>query len=486
MIVNSNQSNQFHHSDQLHHSNNSNQFHHLKRSNNFSSCNPQLRLSYLKFTWIRCFRRLGKLLCGLLLLGVICAAAIYGLSFVNKSDDTAASHFSVVFVMPKNAGLHYSLALGMVSNMESLSSMVTIKQTTSEDEARSMLESGEVKAAVIIPEGMIHTIMNGINDLPARILYPGEPSIETVIFRQIVDSLSQMVASSQTGVYALYEIYDDFGATKKQQDNANSQLNDLYINKVLNRGTLFSVQMINTAENSNAAKNDDTNDNTSLNDIVSTSNTANNSSTINSADSILVGYLCSGLALLFLISGINLCFFFVAPNRAVPAALMRLGLSDSFCLLADFSAAAICQWLIFSVGCSLVGSIGSAIGIVPSFSIGYALISCFVCAVFSCALALLICRICRGKQACMITTFAVALLVMYASGCLIPSAFLPDMLRRISTHLPGSQLKNVIFWQFSQSVSMSDILLLLAEAIVLVLATLFIGICKKHRQTPLR
>ena len=448
MIPNSNQSNEFHHSNQFHH------------SNNFSSRSPQLRLSYLKFTWMRCFRRLGKLLCGLLLLGVICAAAIYGLSFVNKSDDTAAaSRFNVVFVMPKNAGLHYSLALGMVSNMESLSSMVTIKQTTSEEEARAMLDSGEVKAAVIIPEGMIHTIMSGTNDLPARILYPGEPSIETVIFRQIVDSLSQMVASSQTGVYALYEIYDDFGATEKQQDKANSQLNDLYINTVLKRDSLFSVQMVNVT---------------------------GDTSTISSTDLVLVGYLCSGLALLFLLSGINLCFFFVAPNHAVPAALTRLGLSDSFCVLADFSAAAICQWLIFGVICSLVGSIGFAIGIVPSFSIGHALVSCFVCAIFSCALALLICRICRGKQACMITTFAISLLVMYASGCLIPSAFLPDMLRRISAQLPGSQLKNVIFWQFGQSVSVSDILLLLVEAIVLVLATLLIGAYKKSKRTPLR
>ena len=70
-----------------------------------------LRRCYLAFTWKRCFRRLGKLLCGLALLGIICAAAIYGLSFVNQKNDTsAASHFNVVFVMPKNAGLHYSLA----------------------------------------------------------------------------------------------------------------------------------------------------------------------------------------------------------------------------------------------------------------------------------------------------------------------------------------------------------------------------------------
>ena len=428
-------------------------------------CDSDLRRCYLAFTWKRCFGRLGKLLCGLALLGIICAAAIYGLSFVNQKNDTAAaSHFNVVFVMPKNAGLHYSLALGMVSNMESLSSMVTIKQTTSEDEAKAMLDSGEVKAAVIIPEGMIHTIMSGTNDLPARIIYPGEPSIETVIFRQIVDSLSQMVASSQTGVYALYEIYNDFDATEKQQDKANTQLNDLYINSVLERNALFQIVGSDSKENN------------LLDEEVS-------SDTTPATDFVLVGYLCSGLALLFLLSGINLCFFFVAPNRAVLPALSRLGLSDSFCLLADFFAAVICQWLIFSIGCLLIGTIGSSAHIVPAFLIGRALVSCFVCAFFSCALELFICRICHGKQACMITTFAVSLLVMYASGCLIPSAFLPDMLRRISATLPGSQLKNMIFWQFGQSVSSFDIIILIIEGILLIIAALLAGTFKKGKLT---
>lgn len=429
-------------------------------------CGSDLRRCYLAFTLKRCFGRLGKLLCGLALLGIICAAAIYGLSFVNQTNDTAAaSHFNVVFVMPKNAGLHYSLALGMVSNMESLSSMVTIKQTTSEDEAKAMLDSGEVKAAVIIPEGMIHTIMSGTNDLPARIIYPGEPSIETVIFRQIVDSLSQMVASSQTGVYALYEIYNDFDATEKQQDKANTQLNDLYINAVLKRDALFQI-VGSDIEESSLEKEEISSDNAPA------------------ADFVLVGYLCSGLALLFLLSGINLCFFFVAPNRTVLPALSRLGLSDSFCLLADFSAAVICQWLIFSAICLLIGTIGSAAYIVPSFSIGPTLVSCFVCAFFSCALELFICRICHGKQACMITTFAVSLLVMYASGCLIPSAFLPDMLRRISATLPGSQLKNMIFWQFGQSVSSFDIIILIIEGILLIIAALLAGAFKKGKLAP--
>ena len=83
----------------------------------------------------------------------------------------------------------------------------------------------------------------------------------------------------------------------------------------------------------------------------------------------------------------------------------------------------------------------------------------------------------------MITTFAVSLLVMYASGCLIPSAFLPDMLRRISATLPGIQLKNMIFWQFGQSVSSFDIIILIIEGILLIIAALLAGTFKKGKLT---
>ena len=68
----------------------------------------------------------------------------------------------------------------------------------------------------------------------------------------------------------------------------------------------------------------------------------------------------------------------------------------------------------------------------------------------------------------MITTFAVSLLVMYASGCLIPSAFLPDMLRRISATLPGSQF---------------DIIILIIEGILLIIVALLAGTFKKGKLT---
>ena len=79
----------------------------------------------------------------------------------------------------------------------------------------------------------------------------------------------------------------------------------------------------------------------------------------------------------------------------------------------------------------------------------------------------------------MIVTFVLSLLIMYASGCLIPSAFLPDILRRVSTVLPGSQIKSCIFWQFGQDIAASDFVWLLAEAFLLIGISLFVGTCKK-------
>lgn len=380
---------------------------------NLSSEKTGLYLTYLKFEWKRCFSRLGRLLAGLVLLGIICTAAIWGSSFVTGSSEPAASKFTVVFVMPENAGLHYTLALGMVSNMDSVSALTSIRKTTSEEEAMAMLENGEASAVVIIPEGMIHTIMAGTNDLPARIIYPGQLSVETLIFRQIVDNLSQMVAGSQAGIYTLYEIYDRFGADEQEQDTANTQMNELYINTVLDRTALFAEQSLNSAETAGSQRE-------------------------------LTDYLASGIALLFLLSGINLCFFFLPSSPEITPSLRRLGLSGVYCLAVDYLTAVLCQWLIFLCLLLLAGAAGLAAGFITAFSFRSAAGAALLCAAFSGALALLICRICGSRQSCIITTFFVSLLLMYCSGCLVPAVFLPDFLRSVSAYLPGNQLTSCI------------------------------------------
>lgn len=397
-----------------------------------SHINNNPHTSFLRFELKRCFFGMGKLLTGLLLLGLVCIAGVYAFSFIQGSDEPAASSFTVVFVMPENAGIHYTLALGMVSGMDSMSALSTIKKTASEEEAMAMLEDGSASAVVIIPEGMIHSLMDGTNDQPARILYPGQFTAETLIFRQIVDNLAQMVASSQLGIYSLYDLYSRYGATDRQQDTANSQMNELYISTILNRTALFQEESVSSYD-----------------------------------DGGLTGYLYSGIALLFLLSGITLCSFFMADSPALSQAMRRLGLYAAFRLAADFLAAVLCQWLIFAVFLLAVGIACIPAGVLSSLSLPGLLEGSLLSAIYSCALQQLLTKVCSSKQACIITNFFASLLLMYCSGCLVPTVFLPDTLRSISGSLPGSQLKALISLSFGGAVSPFSILQLLGEAIVM-------------------
>ena len=411
----------------------------LKSKQSFNvAANNSIHFSYLKFTWKRCFMRLSKIFLGLIILIFLCFFSVYAFSFFSKKDTPAASSCNVVFVMPKNAGLHYTLALGMVSDMDSLSSMVTIKKTTSEEEARRMLQNKEVSAAVIIPEGMIHTIISGSNELPARIIYPGEPGIETLIFRQIIDNLSSMVASSQIGIYSLYDIYELYGADENKQTSANSRLNELYINQVLNRSDIFCTLNASSADEDSFFTEDHT--------------------------SLIMGYICSGLALLFLLAGIN--FSFILSDHDVSHALKRIGLSHYFQTVADFSAAWFCQSFVFFICIIFIASFITATS--ESFSYVCALFAALVCSAFSCAMQLFICRFFRVKQFCIIASFLLSFAIMYFSGCLIPAAFLPDSIRMISSFLPGSILKNIILGNFNGQFMIFDSLVLVGEALLMI------------------
>lgn len=370
--------------------------------------------TFFLFEWKRCFMRMGRLLAGLVLLGIVCFVTVYGFSRIEAGDEAAASRYTVVFVMPENAGLHYSLALGFISGMDSLSSLCTIQTTTSEEEARSMLSEGLASAVVIIPEGMIHSIRTGSNDLPARILYPGNPSLETIIFRQIVDSLSRMVASSQKGIYALYELYDEYGASDEQQDKANARMNDLYISTVLGREALFQEEAVIDSR----------------------------TEAFGSAD-FLTGVIGGAVSLLFLLFGINLCAFLTEENASLAHALTHLRLTPGIRLAVDFIVTFLCEYVIFTVFLLIFRFIAIKAALLPAFPAWTVPAAAAFPALFSCSLQCLLCRICRSRQSCIIATFFVSLLLMYCSGSLIPAVFLPDFLRSLSAKLPGARLTDV-------------------------------------------
>ncbi|MBR3642174.1 MAG: ABC transporter permease, partial [Parasporobacterium sp.] len=179
----------------------------------------------------RAFGHFKRIFPVLIIFGLLCIFIGSIVSSLNKEKEPVAP-FQVVVSIPKEAGFHYSLAFGMVTSMDSFQSLCQVTRVNSEEEAINALENGSAKAAVIIPNGLIHGIMYDQN-IPAKVLYPSTPSIETVLFRNLIDALSNMLGNAQAGVYALYDIYDKYGASEDIQTRANSELNGIYIDMVL-------------------------------------------------------------------------------------------------------------------------------------------------------------------------------------------------------------------------------------------------------------
>lgn len=366
-----------------------------------------IQLRYLLFEIRRAFCRFGRMILVTLLLAAVCAG-LGTAAFYRSEPDSQTSPFTVAVSIPPDAGLHYSLALGMVTQMDSFQSMCTVIRTDSEEEARAMLDSGEAKAAVIIPEGMIHSILNGTN-IPARIIYPAEPSLETVLFRNLVDSLSHMLGTSQAGVYALYDIYSDYGADEHTQNTANSALNSSYIDMVLNRAPLFSQESLSFDRETPS----------------------------------YLPFLSGGLALLLLLTGICLCEYLCPRSRTLSQALGRLRIGSLAGCIGPVAGAWTVQFCLYAVLSLPVILLRPIPGILTGSGLLFLPVLA-VCCFFAAAFQFAVCRLCRIREAGMILLFFLSLVLVFLGGGLLPMAFLPDICRRLAAVNPAVSLQKAL------------------------------------------
>lgn len=407
-----------------------------------------IQFQYLWFQIRRAFRCFGRMLLAVVLLAAVCAVFFTASDQFadHTSQEAAAAPFTVAVSIPPDSGLTYGIALGMVSQMDSFQGMCTVVRVDSEEQARAMLDSGDAQAAVLIPAGMIHSIRDGSN-LPAVILYPAEPSVETVVFRNLVDSLAHMLSDAQAGVYALYDIYAGFGASDAIQDRANSELNSLYINMVLNRPKLFVRESLVMPDGSDAAASDADGAGSDL--TASSSGSAVSDPVISdsaSADTVSVPdwmpYLSGALTLLLLLSGICLCGYLLPQAEVLEQALLRRGISRGMLRTAPFFGAWAVTFFLFLIPYFLIVLLPfSILPVKPGVPL---LLTLAVSCLFSASLELFLCRICRTREISMLVLFFAALLLVFSGGGLLPAAFLPRLCRRLFAVNPAHMLQSAL------------------------------------------
>ncbi len=129
-----------------------------------------------------------------------------------------------------------------VSSMDSMEESCSFEMME-EETARQRLEDGSIHAAIILPEGMIDSIMNGQN-IPATVLFGAVYSrMETEVFKELAATGSRLLTTAQAGIYAA----DAVCLEQKRYDwvqETEEYLNKAYLKYVLNRTAIFKLEEV--------------------------------------------------------------------------------------------------------------------------------------------------------------------------------------------------------------------------------------------------
>ncbi len=262
---------------------------------------------------------------------------------------------------------------------------------TDKEHAISLLKSKNVYAIILVPDNFIEHILNGTNSA-ATLLLPKENSLESILFCTLANAGVSYLSTAQAGIYAAEDTlisYEKWESLAKVQE----ELNKRYLSYPLNRNKVFQTKTISATGSLSLAN----------------------------------YYICSGVVLLSLLTGISQYHYFRAESKELLLLLNRQGLSFFFLLLSKLLA-------ITGIYVLLFFPILVFAKLLPIASLGGFFIYTFTIQSF----LLLLSTICPQPGNYSTLSAFLSILFLFLSGAFIPSVFLPEPLRQLGHFLPSA------------------------------------------------
>ena len=335
-----------------------------------------------------------------LILGTVafCAAKLlYQQEELSRSD--------VAIVTEDTEDAYLQLALGLVGNMDSASLTMDFHVMT-EPEARSALQKRQVIAVLFLPEQLINGILYGTNP-PIRVLFSTQDALSSVFLTEMTLAGARLLSSAQAAIYATGEIHTALGMQDALSD-AYDKINRKNLNYALNREKLFAE------------------DTTSLQ---GTSSTA-------------IYYAAAGILLVLLFITTAFTAMLRRESRDYYQLLFSRNISSIQYLLARICSFALIFFLLqilFYLIASSVPAFEDIEGlnlrprnIFRNNYLSFFLINSFFLATYTNMIFLAAKDVSGG----ILISYSVSSLMAFCSGCIIPAAFFPGSLQKISSYLP--------------------------------------------------
>lgn len=351
------------------------------------------------------------LLQAILLMVLIGTIAFCGVKSMEKEPLAVGADIAVVV---REDNTVTQMAIGFVESMESVSEFCRFRQV-SEEEGFSLLGEGKVAALILLPEQLVEGIMNGENP-PVEIYFAKQAGLEAMLFKELTDAGAGLLNVAQAEIYGAGDTAAAYGFTDKLSV-MEMEIDSYNLAFALDRLALYETEQV----------------------------------SVTGQMSVFQYFAASAVVLFLLLFGMAL-YPVMQPEPVVfRKQLTREGVGV---LWQDF-----CQWLCGFLCVGLMSILlllvvwTAKVWLVHSgqetelfrntqgakqmaetmflMMLGMVLVSTFIYCLYSIA---------GSRISGILMLFVISLMMVYLSGGLVPSVFLPEMMQKIGGKLPTAYL----------------------------------------------
>lgn len=336
-----------------------------------------------------------------LILGTVafCAAKL----LYHKEDLTRSD---VAIVTSDTDDSYLQLAMNLISNMDSTSLTMDF-HIMSDQEARLALQRHQVIAVLFLPEQLINGILYGSNP-PIQVLFSTKDVLSSVFLTETTLAGARLLSGAQAAIYAAGEIHTALGRQDALPD-AYDKINRTNLNYALNREKIFNE------------------DATSLQGTGSTT----------------IYYAAAGILLILFFITTAFTAMLRRENRDYYQLLFSRNVSSLQYLLAKICSLALflflLQILLYLIA-SLIPALKDIEGLVlrprrilKGGNLLFFLSNSFLLSAY----ANMIFLAAKDVSSGILISYSISSLLAFCSGCIIPVAFFPVSLQKISAFLPA-------------------------------------------------
>ena len=139
-------------------------------------------------------------------------------------------------------------AFSMLKNLDSSSEEVNFITCKDRKDAVAKIRSGKILGAVIVPEGLVDTLLAGETGKMSLVLPASDSGITVLLIRELADSVSSIISSIHNGSEALADYHIASGISDPDViADAQTDLLFMTLQDILHRNRIYRVKYVKTS-----------------------------------------------------------------------------------------------------------------------------------------------------------------------------------------------------------------------------------------------